>query len=152
LWKILLRIKVVPAIEGDMFPENPDDSKKDTPPTDQKTVPAARGVERRGSERLLMDVPLLVRGKSSSDTPFQEETFTVSVSAHGALVMLATKVELGQALSLLNLQIHTETKGRVAWFGSSYGGLAQVGIEFAEPAPDFWHLESPPRSWKSARA
>ena len=143
---------IILAIEGGVFSEDPDDPNNETPMTEQKTVQVGRGVERRGSERLLLDVPLLVRGKSSGDTSFQEETFTVSVSAHGALVMLATKVELGQALSLVNLQTHAETKGRVARFGSPYGGLAQVGIEFVEPAPDFWHLESPPRSWKSARA
>jgi hypothetical protein len=135
-----------------MFSGDSDDPKNEMPMAGQETAPVARGAERRGSERLLMDVPLLVRGESLGKTPFQEETFTVSVSAHGALVMLATKVELGQAVSLVNLQTQAETRGRIARFGSLYGGLAQVGIEFAEPAPDFWHLESPPRSWKSARA
>lgn len=108
--------------------------------------------DRRASERLLMDVPLLVRADAPGDQAFQEETFTVSVSAHGALVMLASRVEVGQTISLVNLQTHAETRGRVARLGSPHGGLAQVGVEFEHPAPEFWHLESLPPSWKSAQA
>ena len=90
--------------------------------------------ERRRSPRHLLDV----RGESIHSEPFQEETFTISVSAHGALVVLAGKVVLGQKISLENLKTHAEIEGRVARFGPPYGGLAQVGIEFAKPAPEFW--------------
>jgi hypothetical protein len=94
--------------------------------------------ERRRSPRHLLDVALIVRGESIHREPFQEETFTISVSAHGALVVLAGKVALGQKISLENLKTHAEIEGRVARFGPPYGGLAQVGIEFAHPAPEFW--------------
>ena len=134
-----------------MFSDNPSDPKLGPPISDRRGIPEAGRAERRGSERLLMDVPLLVCGESSGSAPFQEETFSVSVSAHGALVMLAAKVQVGQIISLENLRTHEETKGRVARLSSLYGGLAQVGIEFVEPAPDFWRVESPPRGWHSAR-
>lgn len=94
--------------------------------------------ERRRSPRLLLDVGLIIRGESIHRETFQEETFTISVSAHGALVVLAKKVALGQKISLENLSTHAEIEGRVARFGPPYGGLAQVGIEFARPAPEFW--------------
>jgi hypothetical protein len=99
--------------------------------------------ERRRSPRLLLDVALIVRGESILREPFQEETFTISVSAHGALVVLAKKVALGQKISLENLKTHAEIEGRVARFGPPYGGLAQVGIEFSSPAPEFWSNQSP---------
>jgi hypothetical protein len=51
--------------------------------------------ERRRTQPLL-DVPLIVRGESIQDESFREETFTISVSAHGAFVVLATRVALGQ--------------------------------------------------------
>ena len=119
--------------------------------TEQQAVRSIRESDRRGSERLLLDVPLVVRGTTAEKAPFQEETFTVSVSAHGALVVLATPVELGQPVFLVNLQTQEEREGRVARFGSLYGGLAQVGIEFAQPAPEFWRVDAPPRSWKSVQ-
>ncbi len=58
--------------------------------------------ENRRSERVLADVPVAIRGESADNRPFQEETFTVTVSAHGALVMLGTKVAVGQKVTLMN--------------------------------------------------
>ena len=105
--------------------------------------------ERRRSERLLLDVALVVRGESTESKPFQENTFTISVSAHGTLLVLATRVALGQTLRLSNPHSQGEVVGRVVRFGISYGGLAQVGIDFAQPAPEFWPVKSLPDSWKS---
>src|SRR5579862_7930688 len=105
--------------------------------------PQADPAERRRSHRSLLDVALIVRGESIEGKSFEEETFTISVSAHGALLVLAAKVALGQRIVLLNLQTRSEKEGRVARFGSLYGGLAQVGIEFAGPAPEFWYGDHP---------
>ena len=103
--------------------------------------PQADPAERRRSHRLLLDVALIVRGESVEGRSFEEETFTISVSAHGALLVLAAKVALGQKVLLTNVQTRNEKEGRVARFGSLYGGLAQVGVEFAAPAPEFWHAD-----------
>jgi hypothetical protein len=108
----------------------------------------AQAAQRR-SQRVLLDVPLVIRGESSDRRPFEEETFTVSVSAHGALVMLAAQVSLGQKLLLLNPANWDEREGRVAYRGSAHAGLAQVGVEFAQPSPDFWPISSPPSDWKT---
>jgi hypothetical protein len=101
--------------------------------------------ERRRSGRWLRDVALIVRGKSKEGHPFQEETFTISVSAHGALLLLAANVAVGQTLLLVNPQTRDEREGHVARFGSPYGGLAQVGVEFSRPAPEFWPGDSAPQ-------
>jgi diguanylate cyclase (GGDEF)-like protein len=98
----------------------------------------ARGVERRRSERLPLDLSIVVRGESIDNQPFEEETFTVSLNAHGALLMLESKVNLGQALWVRNPLTNNEKKVRVAGFGTPYGGIPQVGIEFQESASDFW--------------
>jgi hypothetical protein len=73
---------------------------------------------------------------------FQEETFTFSVSAHGGLVALAAKVQLGQMLFLKNLRTQDELEGRVVRLGRPHGGLAPVGVEFVQPASGFWTVES----------
>ena len=105
----------------------------------EEAVPQGHPAERRRSHRTLLDVPLVVRGESTEGLSFREETFTISVSDHGALLVLAAKVALGQKVFLMNVQTRDEKEGRVARFGSLYGGLAQVGVEFALPAHDFWY-------------
>jgi len=112
---------------------------------------AASERERRRSLRLLLDVPLIVRGESVEHAPFREETFTISVNAHGALLLLSHKVAVGQALFLTNSETRDEREGRVARFGLPYGGLAQVAVEFRQPAGEFWHVDPLPQSWISAK-
>jgi hypothetical protein len=104
---------------------------------------------KRRSERVLADVPVLVRGRSMSDGGFQEETFTVTVNAHGALLMLAAQVTLGQTVTLVSLKNSAERVCRIAYKGPVHAGLAQVGVEFSEPSPGFWPVEVP-ASWNAA--
>jgi hypothetical protein len=94
--------------------------------------------ERRRSERVSLALPVIVRGVSLDTKPFQEETFTLSVSAHGALVALTTTVTLGQALFLRNPTTQEEVGAWVTRFGPPRGGLAQVGIELVEADAEFW--------------
>jgi hypothetical protein len=102
----------------------------------------------RRSERLLLDVPVVVRGGSADRPTFREETFTVTVSAHGALLMLASKVTLGQRLVVINPQNREERDARVSYLGPDRAGLAQVAVEFLQPAPEFWAINAPPPDWK----
>jgi|ERR1700735_204922 len=106
--------------------------------------------EHRRSVRVLADLAVAIRGESEDHLPFQEETFTVTVSAHGALVMLGTKVALGQKVTLLNPKNWDEREGRVSFMGREHAGLAQVAIEFLKPAPEFWPINPPPAGWKSS--
>ena len=100
----------------------------------------------RRSDRVLLDIPLVIRGHSGGRA-FQEETFTVTVSAHGALLMLETEVSLGQKLVVMNPKSSEEREVRVAYKGAVHAGLAQVAVEFASPSPEFWQMESPPENW-----
>ncbi len=105
----------------------------------------------RRSQRVLVDVPVIVRGESADKKSFREETFTLVVSAHGGLVFLAANVEPGQTITLVNPETKGEQEGRVVSIGSPYAGMAQVGIGFTKPAPDFWPVPCPPDDWKIAR-
>lgn len=96
---------------------------------------------------MLLDVPLVICGESEDKRAFQEETFTLMVNAHGALLLLATGVALGQRLLLVNPKNWDEREARVAYLGPRYVGLAKVGIEFTRPAPEFWSVSSPPADW-----
>ncbi len=107
----------------------------------------AEGVDRR-SARVLLDVPLLIWGESPDQHTFREETFTVTVSAHGALVMLAAKVSLGQRVMLRKLTDAVELGGKIAYTGMPYAGLTQVAIELDRPSPEFWPVSQPPPDWR----
>lgn len=76
-----------------------------------------RGAERRRSERRVLDVPIVVSGHSQSDGGFREQTFTIAVNAHGALVVLSARVALGQKLTLKNPGTQKEVEARVVCFG-----------------------------------
>jgi hypothetical protein len=94
--------------------------------------------ERRRSPRRLLDVPLIVTGETADKHPFSEETFTISVSAHGALMMLAAPVAIGQTIILIKPASMEGMEARVLRLGAPHGGLSQVAVEFLQPIPEFW--------------
>lgn len=102
----------------------------------------------RRSERVLIDVSLVVRNVPEESQSFREETFTVTISAHGGLMMLGAPVKLGQTIVLMNPKNWDEREAKVAYLGQPHAGLAQVAFEFSRPAPEFWAIESPPANWK----
>jgi len=98
------------------------------------TQAAPRFQERRRSPRLPIRLSLVV----CDGARLREQTCTFSVNAHGMLVPLAAKVTIGQSLVLHNPENWAERHGRVISLGRHYAGRTEVGIEFTEPAPDFW--------------
>jgi hypothetical protein len=109
-------------------------------------APTANSVIRR-SQRLLRGLPVVVCGESPKRKPFREEALTVAFNAHGALLLLCERVELGQVLLLMNPTTWDDQKARVVYSTPSRRGLTHVGIEFMRPAPEFWPLDNPPDDW-----
>jgi hypothetical protein len=106
----------------------------------------------RRSARVLMDVPVVVRGQFPDQKGFREETFTVTVSAHGALLMLATTVRVGQQIVVINQLNQDEREGRIAFCGPLHAGLSQVAVEFTQPSPEFWPVSLVPADWKKPQS
>ena len=102
---------------------------------------------RRRSQRVLMTVPVRVSGQTSAGLPFDEETYTRAISAHGALILVSTKVQRGQRLSLSNLQTRAALECVVAHIDRHQRDHPQVGVEFTLPNPVFWHVAFPPKDW-----
>jgi len=94
-------------------------------------------VERRRSTRLPIRLTLMI----CSDG-LQEQTSTFSLNAHGVLVSLAATVTIGQRLIIQNPENWAKRAGRVTRVGRRYAGRTEVGIEFLEPAPDFWLIRA----------
>ena len=73
-----------------------------------------------------------------------EETRTLIVNAHGALIQLALTVEVGQLLGIKNLQTMEQLVCRVVHLGAEQLGKREVGIEYENPSPRFWRITFPP--------
>ena len=102
---------------------------------------------RRRSQRVLMTIPVRVSGQNGVGLPFEEETHTRAISAHGGLILLSTQVNRGQRLTLSNVQTKAALECVVAHIDSHQGGHPQVGVEFMLPNPIFWHVAFPPKDW-----
>jgi len=104
--------------------------------------------KRRRSQRVILSVGVMVRTENAAkDDSFVEETRTLVVNMHGALIPLSGKVVQGQTLVLTNRGSKEEQKCRVVNLSTTSGGESQVAVEFLNPSPDFWHIAFPPEDW-----
>jgi hypothetical protein len=102
---------------------------------------------RRRSMRVLLSVPIVVSGKNTSNEDFTEETRTLVVNAHGALIAMASPVAAGQNIAIVNKTTRDSRECRIVYLGNSSAGKIQMGIEFVKPAPSFWQIDFPPEDW-----
>ncbi len=105
----------------------------------------------RRSQRLFLNIPVVVHRQENEGPPFYEGTKTLVVSAHGALLTLAANVTPDQRLVLQNVLSGQEEECRVVFTDKKLTGPTQVAIEFTHPAPKFWHIAFPPADWTPAR-
>lgn len=114
-------------------------------------APITTHIERRRSERFPFRVTLMVCGQSTGKGPFREETVTLSINSHGALLGLAANVALGQKLLLMNPQTWNEIEVRVSRLAKLDVQGTEVAVEFTQPAPQFWPNGAPPRKASTLR-
>jgi hypothetical protein len=106
-----------------------------------------RAANRRRSQRVYMKVPVRISGQAADGATFEEETHTLSISPHGALLVLAPAVQRGQRFILANLQTKAALECVVAHLERLPGEPTQVGVEFSLPNPAFWRVAFPPKDW-----
>ena len=106
---------------------------------------------RRRSQRVVLAFGITVTSADEGRiAAFQEETQTLVVNAHGALILLAAKVEKGQLLRMKNRATRQEQACKVVFVGPVANGKTQIGIEFTSPSPEYWHIAFPPEDWSAA--
>jgi hypothetical protein len=93
--------------------------------------------EQRRAHRLLAAMPVLIYGQSASE-PFQEQTETIDVSAHGGLIPITVEVLKSQRLLLTNLLTNEDLACRVARVVRTREGKTLAGLEFLQPSEGFW--------------
>jgi PilZ domain len=116
-------------------------------PGSQAAAQVTPGEERRRSYRVLLrvraSIHVALQGK-----PVTFETVTLSVSNHGALVVLKQSLPCETRLVLE----HSGTKERVACKVARIAREMPEGfhipLEFDSPAPNFWRIAFPPSDWR----
>jgi hypothetical protein len=91
-------------------------------------------------------MPIQVVARAAGTGHVSEGTFTSSVNAHGALICLSQKVEVGQKILIKNPETEEEQFVRVVGTNPREGRI-EVGVEFLRPAPRFWRVAFPPDDW-----
>jgi hypothetical protein len=109
-------------------------------------TPTHTGARRR-SQRVLMQVPVRIRGKDTQSKDFEETTETLAINAHGALVLLAARLTSGGVVHMKHNKTEEEQECHVAFLGPVRSGKAEIGLEFTAPRPTFWRVAFPPEDW-----
>jgi PilZ domain len=108
----------------------------------------SNGIEMRRSKRVALRLPIQVRWTPPGDFAITEETTTLVVNAHGALISLAMKVKPGMRIFVRNRVVADDKECRVVRIQEKHEGKGEVGVEFLRPDAKFWGLEFPPDDWK----
>ena len=104
-------------------------------------------VARRRSQRVLMQVGVRIRGENPQGTPFEEETETLAINAHGALILLQARVISGSKVHMKHKRTEEEQECHVVFLGPVRSGKSEIGLEFSSPRPAFWRVSFPPEDW-----
>jgi len=102
---------------------------------------------RRRSQRVLMKIPVRVGLQAANAARAEEDTFTLAVSAHGALIAVSAPMYRGQRLTLSNPQTKDSLECVVAHIDKFPEEQVKIGVEFLLPNPTFWHVAFPPKDW-----
>ena len=104
---------------------------------------ASKQLVRSGELQVHYEVPVAVCGYKESGIPFEEMTYTVTVSPKGSLIELVTPVMNGQLLLLRNVKTEEKIICHILTHQNSVEGRAHVRVGFTSPSPRFWGLDFP---------
>jgi len=102
---------------------------------------------RRRSQRLFLQVRVVVEGKLTDKSHFREETHTIVLNAHGALVEMSSALDQSQSVTLQNMRTSDKSECRVKLLTPSGAGKFNTALEFTNPNPNFWRISFPPDDW-----
>src|SRR5215831_16751419 len=96
------------------------------------------GANRRRSERVMLQIPIVLATETVEHEKMKEETHTLVVNAHGGLLRLKMEVLAGQPIMVTNPRSGAQVAARVVRVENPPGGYTAVAFEFNEPSPKFW--------------
>ena len=90
-----------------------------------------------------MCMNVLVYGETGPGEKFKYWTRSVSVSAHGGVVLLEATLSVGQAFQVMNEYNRKKAKARVVSVRTLRDGRVQAAFEFSEGGEKFWSMAFP---------
>jgi len=115
-------------------------------------VSPSDAINRRRSERVMLQIPVRVLAETPDRVQVQEDTHTLVVNAHGGLMKLKLELLVGQPIILVNPQSGLEQSCRVVRIDQAGGNFFGVAFEFDSPSPKFWPVVFPPADWGLPKA
>jgi len=110
-------------------------------------IPQADAASRRRSERVLLQIRLLLEIRLEDGKLASMDVFTLVVNAHGGLLEAGVKLARGQKIWLINTGTGAKVPCHVVGTRKSQDGAFAVAFEFENPSPDFWPISFPPNDW-----
>jgi|SRR5579862_645273 hypothetical protein len=102
---------------------------------------------RRRSQRLFLQVRVVVQAILQDKSTVSEETHTIVVNAHGALVEMNSLLEQDQSVTLQNVRTGGKIECTVKLAKPAGPGKFSTALEFKNADPDFWRISFPPDDW-----
>ena len=103
--------------------------------------------EARWGNQVSPAIPVLIRGMSSEDCFFEEQTDAESIGPQTVVTRIKSLVNLETEIYLTNLKTSTGGIFRVLWRNVRVeGGFHRVGLQLLEPDSDFRPTDFPPRA------
>jgi hypothetical protein len=102
---------------------------------------------RRRSQRVMLQLAVLVRANMPDGRCVQVQAFTLDVNAHGGLLESPLELTANQRITMVNPQSGIEVGCRVVRIERSSSALLQVAFEFDQHSADFWPIAFPPEDW-----
>lgn len=100
---------------------------------------------KHSSGRIQMAVPIRIRGMSSQNKFFDEQTETKLVSENGVITRLRNQIELETEVHLANLKNSLGGTFRVVWVNThEQDGFHPVGLEALDLEGALWEIALPP--------
>jgi hypothetical protein len=109
-------------------------------------------MNRRRSERVMLQMRITVIAEDVEHKPRREEALTLVVNAHGGLLKMKLDVYVGQPMRLVNPQNKVEENCRVVRVEDTSTEFFSVAFEFDKANPKFWPVVFPPSDWGAPRA
>jgi hypothetical protein len=102
--------------------------------------------KQRQGARVVMRVPVEVRGVAADGNPLEESTHTGVVGVLGAMIWTSRMLQYGTEVELTNRFSQQTARFRVAWIKDQRDGeLWETGLESLRPLDDFWGVRFPPK-------
>src|SRR5258708_10162430 len=96
-----------------------------------------KSMPKRRSQRVRLSIRLLVSGNRPNGHSFSEEVYTIVVNIHGALIVAAEPLHVGQLLTVRHIKSGDQQMCRVIQIETPDDANTALALQFLQPTPPF---------------